>query len=76
MTAGTQTSAGPTPGMIEPTIIRVPQNTACPIPATQKASPPSVPCTTPITSVPLIVARATETNLPIIRSLSAGGSGI
>ena len=40
----------------------VPQNTAALAPATQNASPAKLPCTIPMMSVPLTVARVTETN--------------
>ena len=68
MTAGNQTRAEPTAGMMERKVMTVPQNTAPSIPTTQKARPARLPWITPITRVPLMAARVTEVNLS--RSLS------
>ena len=73
--AGTHTSAPPTPGMIDKTVITVPQKIAPSIPTAQNATPPSRPCATPIRIVPLSVARVTDTNFPTMRVLSASVSG-
>src|SRR4029453_17008877 len=72
---GTQTSALPTPGMIDKTVITVPQKIAPSRPTAQNASPPSTPWAAPIRTVPFKVARVTETNLSSIRCLSASVSG-
>ena len=64
ITAGTHTSAPPTTGSTDRTTITVPQNSAPSMPAAQNDSPPSVPWTMPMTSVPRRVARVTDTNLP------------
>ena len=53
----------------------MPQNSAPSMPAAQNDSPPSVPCTMPMTSVPRSVARVTETNLSRTCSFSASRSG-
>ena len=54
----------------------VPQNTAPLMPATQNARPAKVPCTMPITSVPLSVARATDTNRSTMRLSSSDERGM
>ena len=59
--AGTHTSAPPTNGRMDNTIISSPQSTAPETPRIAKITPPSVPCTRPMRSVPLSVARVTET---------------
>ena len=63
------------PGTIESSVMIVPQNTAPWIPTTANEIPASVPWTTPIRRVPLIVARVTETNFPTMRASSSSGSG-
>ena len=75
ITAGTHTSAPPTPGMIDSTVMTVPQKTGPSIPATQNARPPRNPCAAPMRIVPLSVARVTETNFSSIRCLSMSASG-
>jgi hypothetical protein len=59
--AGTHTSAPPTSGMTDSTTISNPQSTAPEIPRIANIMPPSVPCTIPMSSVPLSVARVTDT---------------
>ena len=71
--AGTHTSAPPMPGMIESTVITVPQKIAPSMPTIQNAKPPRMPCASPISTVPLSVARVTDTNCSSMRSLSIFG---
>ena len=73
--AGTHTSAPPMPGMIDSTVMTVPQKIAPSRPTAQNASPPSTPCATPIRIVPFSVARVTDTNVVIIRCLSDSVNG-
>ena len=72
---GTQMSAPPMPGMIDKTVITVPQKIAESSPTAQNASPPSVPWAMPMRTVPFSVARVTDTNFPSMRCLSALVSG-
>ena len=66
--AGAQTSALPMPGIIDNTVMTVPQKIAPSMPTTQNASPPITPCAMPVRIVPLSVARVTETNWSSMRS--------
>ena len=59
--AGTHTSAPPITGSSDKTIISSPSSTAPGMPRIANITPPSVPCTMPMRSVPLSVARVTET---------------
>ena len=76
ITAGTQTRAVPTPGIMDSTAMTAPQNTAPSIPATQNDSPARPPWTMPIINVPFSVARPTEAKVPSRRSLSLADSGV
>ena len=53
----------------------VPQKAADGIPATQKASPASAPCTMPMRNVPFTIARVTETKRSSMRRSSSSDSG-
>ena len=73
--AGTHTSALPMPGMIDSTVMTVPQKIAPSIPTAQNDRPPRIPCAAPVRIVPFRVARVTHTNLSSMRSLSTSLSG-
>ena len=73
--AGTQTSAPPISGIIDSTIISSPQNTAPEMPRIANIMPLKVPCTMPMSRVPLSVARVTETKRCSINSCSESRSG-
>ena len=63
MATGPHTRLAPTAGSSESTAITTPHSTAPCTPSAQKASPPSMPCTTATTTLPLTVARPTVANL-------------
>ncbi len=74
-TAGTQTSAAPTPGTADRMAMMTLQKIGPGMPTTANAAPASAPCMTPTTRVTFSVARVIDTprSMTTRRSVSVNG---